>query len=174
MADRAGSFYVGYPITWAELANGIQLGQSYLANSTRFGIPAFVQTEGIHGFLIGNATIFNSPIGYACSWNTQLVTQMAKVIGQEANAFGVNQLFAPLGDLAREQRYGRVEETFSEDPFLAGEMAYSYVTGVQSMNVSATVKHFAAYSMPEQGINCGPVHGGERELRQTWVFHQPP
>lgn len=94
---------------------------------------------------------------------------MAGAIAQEALALGVNQLFAPLGDLARELRYGRVEETFGEDGYLAGEIAMSYVLGLQAGNVSATVKHFAAYGSPEQGLNTGPVHGGERELRTTYL-----
>jgi len=115
---------------------------------------------------------------------------MAEIIGQEAKALGVSQLFAPVVDLARELRFGRVsliyipmnhvcklsedpkvEETFSEDPFLAGEIGYSYVKGVQSKNVSSMVKHFAGFSAPEQGINTGPVHGGERELRTTYVSY---
>src|SRR5258706_401135 len=77
-----------------------------------------------------NATIFNSPIGQACSWNPKLVQKMGAAIAQEALALGVNQIFAPLGDLARELRYGRVEETFGEDGYLAGEMGYSYVIGI--------------------------------------------
>lgn len=171
MAEKAGSFYVyaELPVTWEDVANNIEIGQTYLKNNTRWGIPAFVQTEGIHGFLLSNATIFNSPIGYSCSFNPTLIQQMAEIIGQESIAIGVNQLFAPLGDLARELRYGRVEECFSEDPYLAGEVAYSYVTGLQSQNVSATVKHFAAYGSPEQGLNTGPVHGGERELRSVYL-----
>jgi beta-glucosidase len=92
---------------------------------------------------------------------------MATVIGREAAALGVNQLFAPLADLAREPRYGRVEETNSEDPYLAGEIAYSYVKGLQKTKVAATVKHFVGFSSPEQGLNTGPVHGGEREMRAT-------
>jgi beta-glucosidase len=64
----------------------------------------------------------------------------------------------------------QVEECFSEDPYLSGEMAYSVVTGLQSLNVSATVKHFLGYAAPEQGLNTGPVHGGERELRTTYVI----
>lgn len=169
MQTKAGMFYVGYPISWEWLAKNIKIGQDYLLNNTRLGIPAFVQTEGIHGFLIGNATIFNSPIAYGCSFNRQLIQQMAEQIGIEAAALGVSQLFAPLADLARELRYGRVEETNSEDPYLAGEVAYHYVQGLQSRNVSATVKHFAAYSNPEQGLNTGPVHGGDRERRTTWL-----
>ncbi|KAL9115369.1 MAG: hypothetical protein Q9227_000690 [Pyrenula ochraceoflavens] len=169
MQYKAGSFYVGYPISWDWLARGIKYGQDYLMNNTRLGIPAFVQTEGIHGFLIGNATIFNSPIAYGCSFNPDLIEKMGKTIGTEAAALGVSQLFAPLSDLARELRYGRVEETNSEDPYLAGEISYSYIKGLQSTNVSATVKHYVGFSAPEGGLNTAPVHGGERELRTTWM-----
>lgn len=94
---------------------------------------------------------------------------MSATIAKEALALGVNQLFAPLADLARELRYGRVEETFGEDSYLAGEMAYSYVKGLQGGKVAAMVKHFVGFSNPEQGLNTGPVHGGERELRTTWM-----
>ncbi|KAI9663740.1 MAG: hypothetical protein M1821_007230 [Bathelium mastoideum] len=167
--QKAGMFYVGYPISWDLLATNIKRGQDYAVNSTRLGIPALVQTEGIHGFLIGNATIFNSPIAYACSWNRSQIHDMGVQIAREAQALGVSQLFAPLADLARELRYGRVEETYGEDGYLAGEIATNYIQGLQSLNVSAMVKHYAAYSMPEQGLNTGPVHGGERELRTTWL-----
>ncbi|KAK4543222.1 hypothetical protein LTR36_005772 [Oleoguttula mirabilis] len=167
--QKAGMFYVGYPISWEWLATNIKRGQDYAVNSTRLGIPAIVQTEGIHGFLIGNATIFNSPIAYACSFNRTQIQQMGVQIAKEAQALGVSQVFAPLADLARELRYGRVEETFGEDGYLAGEIAYSYIQGVQSLNVSTMVKHYAAFSQPEQGLNTGPVHIGERELRTTWL-----
>jgi beta-glucosidase len=166
---RAGQFYVGYAIPPEWISAGIKRAQDYLMHNTTLGIPALVQTEGIHGVLYGNATIFNSPIAYACSWNPELVHEMAVVIAKESQALGINQLFAPVVDLARELRFGRVEETFGEDGFLSGEMGYQYVRGVQSLNVSATVKHFAGFSAPEQGLNTGPVHGGERELRTTWL-----
>ncbi|KAK3945551.1 putative beta protein [Diplogelasinospora grovesii] len=169
MQYRASSFYVGYPTSWSVINDGVRIAQDYLMHNTTLGIPALVQTEGIHGFLMPNATIFNSPIGYACSFNPALVQKMAEAIGQEARALGVNQLFAPLGDLARELRYGRVEESFSEDGYLAGEIAYSYVVGLQSQKVAATVKHFAAVASPEQGLNTGPVHGGPRELLTTYM-----
>ncbi|KAI0169242.1 glycoside hydrolase family 3 protein [Hypoxylon sp. FL1284] len=169
MRSRAGSFYVGIAIPWKMLADGVKLGQEYLMQNTTLGIPAWVQSEGIHGFLIPNATIFNSPIAHACSFNPGLVEKMAKAIAQEARALGVNQIFGPLADLARELRFGRVEETFGEDSYLTGELAYAYVKGLQSGNVSSMVKHFAAFATPEQGINCAPVHGGERELRTTYL-----
>jgi hypothetical protein len=234
METRAGQFYVGYPVPQQWIADGVKTAQDYLMHNTTLGIPALVQSEGIHGFLIGNATIFNSPIGFACSWNPALIQKMGAAIAQEASALGVNQIFAPLGDLARELRYGRVEETFGEDGYLAGEIGYAYIVGkfcprfypnfhsifhpkfcpifcpsfcrmfcrmfcpvlcpifclmfclklclplvirseaniregLQGGNVSATVKHFAAYATPEQGLNAGPVHGGERELRTTYL-----
>ncbi|KAJ5512674.1 Glycoside hydrolase superfamily [Penicillium fimorum] len=169
MEQKAGMFYAGQDVPWEWLSENIKRAQDYLAQNTTLGIPALVQSEGIHGFMIGNATIFNSPIGFGCSWNTDLVESMAEIIGQEAKALGVNQLFAPVVDLAREPRFGRVEETYSEDPYLAGEIGYSYVKGVQGKGVSAMVKHFAGVSAPEQGLNTGPVHGGERELRTTWL-----
>ncbi|KAK1752345.1 glycoside hydrolase superfamily [Echria macrotheca] len=165
--DRGGSFYVGIAISQEWLAENIRKAQEYILNSTYLGIPAFVQTEGIHGFLAVNATIFNSPIAHACSWNPPLVEEMARSIGRESRALGVNQLFAPLADLARDLRWGRVEETYGEDGFLAGEFAHAYVKGLQWEGVSAMVKHFAGFGNPEQGLNTGPVHGGERELRTT-------
>ncbi|TAQ90308.1 hypothetical protein B7494_g1361 [Chlorociboria aeruginascens] len=169
MDTRTGQFYVGYPVAQQWIAEGVKIAQDYLMHNTTLGIPALVQSEGIHGFLIGNATIFNSPIAYACSWNPDLVNKMGAAIAQEALALGVNQLFAPLGDLARELRYGRVEETFGEDGYLAGEIGHGYITGLQGGGVSAMVKHFAAFASPEQGLNTGPVHGGERELRTTYL-----
>ncbi|KKK22759.1 putative beta-glucosidase [Aspergillus rambellii] len=168
MKMKAGMFYVGYPVPWDWIATNVKKAQDYLIQNTTLGIPALVQTEGIHGFLIANATIFNSPIAYACSFNRDLVNKMGKIIAQEALTLGVNQLFGPVVDLARELRYGRVEETFGEDPYLAGEIGYEYTTGLQSLNVSSTVKHFIGFSEPEQGINTGPVKGGERYLRTTY------
>ncbi|CAN8098075.1 unnamed protein product [Discula destructiva] len=169
MQYRAGSYYVGYPLNWTTLSDAVKLGQDYLMQNTTLGIPAWVQTEGIHGFLIPNATIFNSPIAHACSWNPGLVEKMGQVIAEEAAALGVNNIFAPLADLARELRFGRVEETYGEDSFLVGEMAYSYVKGLQSKGVAAMVKHFAAFATPEQGLNTAPVHGGERERLTTYL-----
>jgi beta-glucosidase len=167
--QKAGSYYVGYPISWDWLAENIQVAQNYSNHETRLGIPPIVQTEGIHGFLIGNATIFNSPIAHGCSFNRSLIERMAKQIAVEAKTLGVTQLFAPVADLARELRFGRVEETYGEDPYLAGQFALHFVLGMQSMNVSAMIKHFAASAMPEQGLNTGPIHAGERELRTTWL-----
>lgn len=169
MRYKTGQFYVGYPIPWDWLQRETERAQKYLVEETRLGIPALVQTEGIHGFLLANATIFNSPIAYACAWDPDLVHQLAAVVAKEAKALGVNHMFAPVVDLARELRFGRVEEMFGEDPYLSGEIGYAFVRGLQDNGVAATVKHFAAFGTPENGLNTAPVHGGERELRRTYL-----
>ncbi|KAK3321560.1 glycoside hydrolase superfamily [Apodospora peruviana] len=166
---RGGSFYVGIAVDPKWISDATKKAQEYIQEHTYLGIPALVQTEAIHGFLAINATIFNSPIAQACSWNPALIEEMAGAIAVESLALGVNQVFAPLADLTRELRFGRVEETYGEDGFLVGEMAAHYVRGIQAGGVSAMVKHFAAFGNPEQGLNTGPVHGGERELRTTYL-----
>lgn len=89
MEYRASSFYVGYPVNWTTLSTNVKIGQDYLTQNTTLGIPAWVQSEGIHGFLIPNGTVFNSPIAQACSWNPDLVSKMGEAIAQEAAALGV-------------------------------------------------------------------------------------
>jgi beta-glucosidase len=119
--------------------------------------------------LIENATIFNSPIAYACAWDPDLVYDLAAVVAKESLALGVNHLFAPVVDLARDLRFGRVEEMLGEDAHLSGELGYAFVKGLQDHGVAATVKHFAGFGTPEGGLNTAPVHGGEREMRRTYL-----
>ncbi|QPC58466.1 hypothetical protein HYE67_000697 [Fusarium culmorum] len=168
---RANSIWTGLYANMTTIKKAAKVGQDYLMKETELGkgIPAFIQSEGLHGVLILNGTIFNSPIGMGCSFNPELIEKMADIIATESRAVGINQLFSPQVDLARELRFGRVEECFSEDPYLAGEMGYSYVKGLQAGGVSAMVKHYAAFATPEQGINTAPVHGGERELRSLYL-----
>ncbi|KAG7123467.1 Periplasmic beta-glucosidase like protein [Verticillium longisporum] len=166
---RANSIWTGLFMNRTMVSRGAKLAQDYLVNETRLGIPAFIQSEGIHGFLAINATIFNSPIAHGCAFNPELIEKMGRVIGVESRALGVNQIFAPVVDLAREMRFGRVEECYTEDPYLAGEYGYAYVKGLQEEKVCAMVKHFAAFATPEQGVNTAPVHGGQRELRTTYL-----
>lgn len=126
---RGGSYYVGIAMPSQWINEGVKKAQMYAVENTTLGIPPWVQTEGIHGLLAINATIFNSPIAHACSFNPDLIRKMGAAIARESRAIGVNQILGPLADLARELRYGRVEETYGEDPYLTGEMAYSYVKG---------------------------------------------
>lgn len=126
---RGGSYYVGIAMDSQWINEGVKKAQNYAVHNTTLGIPPWVQTEGIHGLLAINATIFNSPIAHACAFNPELIKKMGAVIAKESAAIGVNQILGPLADLARELRFGRVEETFGEDPYLTGELAYEFVKG---------------------------------------------
>jgi beta-glucosidase len=179
MASKSGSIWAGYLVPYEKLVYGLNIGQKYLMENTTLGIPAMVQSEGLHGFT-DKGTIFPSPIGLASSFNTDLISQVSNIIASEAEGLGYSQLFAPVLDLSRELRWGRVEENFGEDPFLTGEIGNAYVTGLQSgrrrnasstaiARVSSTCKHFAAFGSPQGGLNIAQVSGGERELRTMFL-----
>ncbi|KAG8943685.1 hypothetical protein FRC04_002585 [Tulasnella sp. 424] len=179
MKYKGGSIWAGYQMPYDKLAYTIEVGQRYLMENTTLGIPALIQSEGLHGYP-NNGTIWPSPIGLAASFNPDLLKQAAATISDEAEGFGINQLFAPDLDLGRELRWGRVEEGYGEDPFLTGAMASAYVQGVQSgarrntsstaiARMAATCKHFAAFGSPQGGLNVAPVTGGERELRTLYL-----
>ncbi|OZJ02542.1 hypothetical protein BZG36_04510, partial [Bifiguratus adelaidae] len=175
----SGAIYAALIPRYA-LAIAINETQDYLLHNTRLGIPALMQSEGIHGYLDENSTIFMSPIGMACSFNPELLSKVSGVIGSEAASVGVTNIFAPVLDLSRELRWGRVEENYGEDPFLTGEMGRAYVIGLQSgkrpntaksaqYRLASMVKHFVAFGSPEGGVNTAPVAGGERDLRSLYL-----
>jgi len=153
-----------------ELNNAIQ---SWVMKNSRLGIPALFAEEGLHGFSTG--TIFPAPINLAATWNRQMARQTGAAIAAEARATGVDMLFAPVLDLAREPRWGRVEEDFGEDPYLTGQLGLAYVQGYQGDSLAsdhtviAEPKHFAGHGSPESGTNTSPAHYGERELRTVML-----
>ncbi|ELU43962.1 beta-glucosidase, putative [Rhizoctonia solani AG-1 IA] len=162
-----------------KLVYAVTVGQKYLMENTTLGIPAIFQSEGLHGFT-NNGTIFPSPLSMACSFNNDLIRKVAEVVSNEAEPLGITQIFAPVLDLGRELRWGRVEESFGEDHFINGEMGLAFVEGIQSgrrLNASttaiarmaATCKHFAAFGTPHGGLNIAPVAGGERDLRSVYL-----
>jgi beta-glucosidase len=143
--------------------------QKWVIAHNRLGIPALFIEEGLHGFDTG--TVFPAPIGLAATWNPDIAQQTGAVIASEARATGVAMILAPVLDLARDPRWGRVEEDFGEDPYLTGQMGVAWVRGAQGdslasdHSVVAEPKHFAGHGSPEGGTNTSPVHMGERELR---------
>ncbi|KZV72163.1 glycoside hydrolase family 3 protein [Peniophora sp. CONT] len=176
---KAGAIWGGYLMPWEKWVFAQETGQRYLVENTTLGIPAIFQTEGLHGFT-NNGTIWPSPIGLAASFNTDLLQQAAATISDEAEALGFHQTFAPVLDLSRELRWGRVEENFGEDAFLTGEMGHAFVTGTQSgkrrnasdtatARMAATCKHFAMFGSPQGGLNIAQVSGGEREMRSSYL-----
>lgn len=133
------------------------------------GIPLLIAGEGLHAFSYDNAVIFPQNIGMAGAFNEKVVEEIGKETGKAANSRGFKLLFAPDLDVAREPRWGRVQETYGEDPYLIGKMGSAYIRGLQSQGVGATLKHYIGYSMPENGINLSSVHIGEREIREVML-----
>ncbi len=163
-----GSIHDLYPS--AELTNSIQ---QWVRAHSRLGIPVLFIEEGLHGYSDG--TVFPAPINLAATWNADLAQRTGAAIASEARAAGVGMILAPVLDLAREPRWGRVEEDFGEDPYLTGQLGLSYVRGAQgesldsNHSVAAEPKHFVGHGSPESGLNTSPVHMGERELRTHHV-----
>ena len=137
--------------------------------ANRFGIPAQVHEEILTGLAAWRATIFPSPLCWAASFDPGLVERMGAQIGETMRLLGIHQGMAPVLDVVRDLRWGRVEETMGEDPFLVGLIGSAYVRGVQSAGVVATVKHFAGYSASRAARNLAPVSMGPRELMDVMV-----
>ncbi|HYL53592.1 MAG TPA: glycoside hydrolase family 3 N-terminal domain-containing protein [Acidimicrobiia bacterium] len=153
----------------AEFANAIQ---SYLVDHTRLGIPAIVHEESTAGLCARDATQFPQAIGLASAWDPELLERIGTVIRAQMVATGARHTLAPVLDVARDARWGRVEETYGESPYLVSRLGVAYVRGVQGdlrEGVAATGKHFLGYAMSEGGLNHAPVHLGPRELREVYA-----
>jgi len=150
--------------------------QEYLVENTRLGIPAIITGEGVHGHWAHNATVFPHAIAMSSSWNPGLLQRIAGAVARESRSAGVGQLFSPVLDLAREPRWGRVQETYGEDPYLTERMGVAFIKGVQGEGAgmdfehcAATAKHYLAHGSPESGINISPVSVGPREVKQLYM-----
>lgn len=144
--------------------------QDYMLTKTRLGIPLLTAAEGIEGILQNESTIFPHALAQGSTFNPPLIQKMTEAAGEEAKVMGIHQILSPVLDLARELRWGRVEETYGEDPFLAAEMGIAFVKGYQKHNITCTPKHFLAHGTPSGGLNCANVSGGERELRSLYMY----
>ena len=158
------------PADSARLANAIQ---KWLIDNTRLGIPAMVHEECCSGYMALSATCFPQAIGVASTWNPEIVEQMTAVIKTQMRAVGAHHALAPVLDVTRDPRWGRVEETLGEDPYLVARMGSAYVQGLQSDDwregIMATGKHFVGYGMGEGGMNWAPAHIAPRELREVYL-----
>ena len=160
------------PQAAAQLMNDIQRA---VIDGTRLHVPVVVHEESTGGLCARDATVFPQAIGLASTWDEDLVERVAGIIRDQMLAVGARHTLAPVLDIARDPRWGRVEETYGEDPYLCGRVGTAYVRGLQTGNLTggviATGKHFLAYGLPEGGMNHAPVHLGPRELRE--VFAEP-
>lgn len=152
------------PVDPTKRAAGLARSQREVMAANRFGIPALVHEECLAGFAAWQATAYPVPLSWGASFDPDLVRRMAQQIGASMRRAGVHQGLAPVLDVVRDYRWGRVEETIGEDPYLTGTVGTAYVRGIQDEGVIATLKHFAGYSLSRAARNLAPVSMGPREL----------
>ncbi|MFD7435128.1 glycoside hydrolase family 3 N-terminal domain-containing protein [Streptomyces sp. NPDC059861] len=145
-------------------ARSLARAQRRIAASGRFGIPALAHEECLAGFTAWRATAYPVPLAWGATFDPELVAEMARRIGADLRSVGVHQGLAPVLDVVRDPRWGRVEETIGEDPYLVGTIGAAYVRGLESAGVVATLKHFAGYASSAGARNLAPVRAGTREF----------
>jgi len=174
-AFYARSMFMSHsPKHQAKCINGIQ---RYMIEKTRLGIPVLMFNESLHGLTARGATSFPQAIALGCTWDTTLVEQVFQVAAREGRLRGTRQVLSPVLDLARDPRWGRTEECYSEDPYLASRLAVAAVFGFQGRtlpvgpeHLAVTLKHFAGHGQPFGGRNIAPVNYSEREFRETHLY----
>lgn len=149
--------------------------QRYFIEKTRLGIPCIFTGEALHGINFPGATSFPMPVSLGASFDPALTEQIGRAIGAEARALGIHEILAPNLDVARDPRWGRVEETFGEDTYLSSRMAEAIISGEQGNDISqddhvvCEPKHYLAHGFPESGLNCSPARAGSREIRSEYL-----
>ena len=152
------------PVEPVERARWLWAAQRQLVTQTRLGIPAIVHEECLTGLAAWRAATFPTPLAWGAAFDPELVERMGAAIGESMRSLGIHQGLAPVLDVIRDARWGRVEECIGEDPYLVGTVGTSYVRGLQGAGVHATLKHFVGYSASRAGRNLAPVHAGPREV----------
>jgi beta-glucosidase len=158
-----------------DTAEYVNAAQHWAVEHTRLGIPILMHEESLHGYVARDATSFPQAIALASTWDPDLVSRVFSVAAREARARGATLVLAPVVDIARDPRWGRIEETYGEDTYLVTLMGLAAVQGFQGPTlplppdkVFVTLKHFTGHGWPESGTNVGPAHVGERELREAF------
>ena len=165
----------GFTLNIKEYSGAVNKIQHYLVDETRLGVPAIFLSESLHGLVQDGATIYPQSISMASSWDPDLVWEVACQIRREVKATGISQVLSPDLDLARELRWGRVEETYGEDPYLASRMAVAMIRGLQEGKepdgtlLIANAKPFLTYSAPLGGLNLASTPGGWYDIYNTYL-----
>ncbi len=161
--------------TALETANYINAAQRWAVENTRLGIPMIMHEEALHGYVARGATSFPQSIALASSWDPSMVERVFGMAAREMRARGANLALAPVVDVARDPRWGRIEETYGEDPHLVAEMGLAAIRGFQGTTlplkpdkVMVTLKHMTGHGQPENGTNVGPANISERTLRENF------
>ncbi|GAA3288709.1 beta-glucosidase [Arthrobacter citreus] len=155
------------PVTVAEGVRRLRELQERVAASNRLGIPAIAHEECLTGLAAYGATAFPTPLAWAATFDEDLIRAMAEAIGSDMRSLGIHQGLAPVVDVVKDYRWGRVEETFGEDPYVVSQLGAAYVAGLESEGIIATLKHFAGYAASRGARNHGPVSMGAREFADT-------
>jgi beta-glucosidase len=168
--------FIGFSAGPRESIAARNLLQSWVVKNTRLGIPILFHGEALHGSATKGATAFPQAVGLGSTWDPDLLRQMFTVVAAETRSAGNMLVLAPVLDLSRDPRYGRVEEMYSEDPYLVGQLGVAAVRGLQGDStvldqdhVFATAKHFI-HGQPENGTNVGPNDFSERTMRQVFLY----
>jgi len=162
-----------YSYPYSKHAAAINTIQKWFVEQTRMGIPVDFTNEGIHGLNHDRATSLPAPIGIGSTWDKELVRQAGQVVGREAKALGYTNVYAPILDAARDQRWGRVVECYGEDPYLIAELGKQMTLGMQEEGIASTLKHFAVYGVPKGGRDGAArtdPHVAPRELYQLYLY----
>jgi beta-glucosidase len=173
LTSRTDDAPTQYSFPYSKHAAAINTIQKWFVEETRMGIPADFTNEGIHGLNHDRATPLPAPIGIGSTFDKALVRQAGEVVGREAKALGYTNVYTPILDPARDQRWGRVVECYGEDPYHIAEMGKQMCLGVQSQGVASTLKHFAVYSVPKggrDGADRTDPHVAPREMHQIYLY----
>jgi beta-xylosidase len=157
------------PVDAEERAAWLWAEQRRLKRETRLGIPALVHEECLTGLAAWRAATFPTPLAWGAAFDPELVEEVGRAVGDSMRALGIHQGLAPVLDVIRDPRWGRVDECIAEDPYLVGTVGTAYVRGLQSAGVHATLKHFLGYSASGAGRNHAPVHAGPREIADVFL-----
>nr|WP_261165617.1 glycoside hydrolase family 3 N-terminal domain-containing protein [Microbacterium sp. Marseille-Q6965] len=157
------------PVEPEERAAWLWREQRRLKHETRLGIPAIVHEECLTGLAAWKAATFPTPLAWGASFDPELVAEMGEAVGASMRELGIHQGLAPVLDVVRDPRWGRVDECIAEDPYVVGTIGTAYVRGLQSAGVHATLKHFLGYSGSRGGRNHAPVHAGPREVADIFL-----
>ena len=171
-ANGLGTFGASISYPYANSIDNRQRIQRWFVENTRLGIPVDFTNEGIRGLNHDRATMFPAQCGQGATWDKALIREIARVTAEEANALGYTNIYAPLLDISRDPRWGRVVECYGEDPYLVGELGKQMIIGLQERGLASTPKHFAVYSVPvggRDGQTRTDPHVAPKEMRTLFL-----
>lgn len=168
--DVAYGFVEGFPLTGGQCHDNMRRVQSHMVNGTRLGIPAFIVAESLHGSVHEGSTIFPQNIALASTFDPKLAYRRASATAADLAYQGINQVLSPCIDVVRDLRWGRVEETYGEDPFLNSRFACSEVKGYLDNGIQPMLKHFGPHGKPSGGLNLAGVDCGVGELHDVYMY----